>query len=71
MSFIAWDKKVSKYPVHFGVLPIVPECTNGSHVIVLDEPAGKTSKGVCLTCGKTGTYPNASSPSYPWIAWEH
>ena len=63
MSFIAWDKKVSQYPVHFGVLPIVQECTDG--------PKGKTSKGVCLTCGKSGTYPNASSPTYPWIAWEH
>ncbi len=67
MSFIAWDKKVSKYPVHFGVLPIVQECTEGSHKIVLDEPKGKTSKGVCLTCGKSGTYPNAWSESYPWI----
>ena len=71
MSFIAWDKKVSQYPVHFGVLPIVQECTEGSHKILLDEPKGKTSKGVCLTCGKSGTSPNASSPTYPWIAWEH
>ena len=63
MSFIAWDKKVSKSPVHFGVLPIVQECTEGSHRILLDEPKGKTSKGVCLSCGKSVTYPNASSPT--------
>ena len=37
-------------------------CVKKSHTIILEQPAGRVSKGVCIHCNSEGTYPNSTIP---------